>query len=134
MVRIEKIMFWVADDVLHCKQVSTYDNIKIDINIDQKLQESLYAICNGKFLPLLIDLRAVNGQEALTIVKQLALSTTLKQISLSEAIVVNSLFLKLIIGCYKRIYDFTLPVKTFISLNNAKKYCLETNRIFNSEQ
>ena len=128
---IDKVVFWTSDDILYCKLVNTYDNHKFDIDIDKQYQETLHAICNGHFLPLIIDLRALNFLETFEVLKQLAKSKTLKHISLSEAIVVNTLFMKLIISFYKRFFAYYLPFKIVISIKHAKTYCNETNKMFN---
>jgi len=76
-------------------------------------------------MPLLVDLRDTKGTFSIAAAQLLANSFKNLSLIISEAYVVNSLSINLLIRSYKRLYDTSIPYAVFNNMAMAEKYCLD---------
>lgn len=128
----KKAKFWLKDGVLYCVFIpkECEDEFKTDFLED--FLKAVATLSKGSYFPLLIDLRQLKNANAFSVVKTLSKNPELKSAILSKSFVVNTFFLQVALIVFKRIYDPVIPNKIFKSYDNAIKYSLETNYIFNS--
>lgn len=94
--------------------------------------KAIARLSNGGYFPMLIDLRQLNGKYVFSVVKLLSKNRELKLAILSKSFLVNSFLLQIGLIILKGIEDPVIPNKIFRSYENAVKYSLETNYIFNT--
>ena len=132
-IKCRKAKFWLEDGILFCEFIP--EECKNEF-CDDFIEDYLYAVdtlSNGRYFPLLIDLRQLKDNFAFSVVKLLAKNPELKLAILSKSFVVNSFFLQLALIILKGVQDPVIPNKIFRSYVNAVKYSQETNYIFNSQ-
>ncbi len=123
---LKDVEFWIDNsEILHCtfKNV-TNNNYKLSLSIVKRYINIVAKLCDGKPMPFLIDLREAKGTFSILAAKLLASSPKLKQVRLSEAYIVNSMKMKLVINTYKRIYEPVTPFQFFDNLEDGIDYCL----------
>lgn len=124
----EKVKFWIENDILFCKfsQVDCYlseEGAKAYLSIIKK-------ICQGKSMPLLIDIRNFIGNFSPTAAKIFANSPILNHHVMLQAFVADTLNSKLLISSYVRIYAKDSHVKIFNDFESALAYCIEYKNKF----
>ena len=131
-VKCKKAKFWLEDGVLFCVFIPKECDNEFKEDFLEDFLNAVGLLSNGGYYPLLIDLRQLSNANAFTVVKILAKNPELKLAILSKSFVVNSFFMQFMILICKRIHDPVIPNKVFKSYENALKYSLETNYVFNT--
>ncbi|SRR5690554_3790899 len=129
---LKDVEFWIDNsEILHCtfKNV-TNNNFKLNLSIVKLYINIVAKLCDGKPMPFLIDLREAKGTFSILAAKLLATSPKLEQVRLSEAFIVNSMKMKLVINSYKRIYEPVTPFQVFGNLEDGVEYCLTIKKDF----
>lgn len=120
------VSFWVEDNgILFCKISNLDPYQKFDYKIAQESLEIISELSKNISMPIIIDLRDVQG--TFSIAAGHLLSKSLESVPLVsfEVYVVNSLAVNLLIQSYKRIYDTKIPHTIFKDMITAKNYCLQ---------
>ncbi len=126
MIIYEHASFWTdSSGVIFCKFKSLNAHNKLDYKIAELYIEAISKLSNGVPMPLLIDLRDTKGTFSIAAAQLLANSFNNLSLIISEAYVVNSLSINLLIRSYKRLYDTSIPYAVFDDMSTAEKYCLE---------
>ncbi|WAC02317.1 hypothetical protein N7U66_00725 [Lacinutrix neustonica] len=77
-------------------------------------------------MPFFIDVRNSRGTYSSSAANLLAKSPALMKLRISEAFILNSIGIKLLITSYKRLYNPSTPFAVFSDITKAEAYCLET--------
>lgn len=131
-IKCRKAKFWLEDGVLFCVFIPKECDNEFKDDFIEDFLKAIALLSNGSYYPLLIDLRQLSNANAFSVVKILSKSPELKSAILSKSFVVNSYFMQFMILVCKRIHDPVIPNKVFKSYDNAIKYSLETNYVFNA--
>ncbi|SDF02358.1 DUF7793 family protein [Ulvibacter litoralis] len=125
-VQIEDSRFWIEDGILFCHFKNKDANYKLDTAKVEIFIKTVTKLCNGKAMPFLIDARDSRGTFSSEAATLFAKSPKLVNLRISEAFLLNSIGIKLLITSYKRIYDPITPYAVFSNINAAKQYCIES--------
>lgn len=121
----EHDFFWIQDDgILYVKLGSLDVDNKLDDRTAQLYLDAITELSKGTPRPLLIDLRGVKGTFLNTAAHLLSKNFENMSFVISEAYVVNSLSVKLLVQAYKRIYKTKIPYAIFENVSIAKEYSL----------
>ena len=131
-IKCRKAKVWLEDGVLFCVFIPKECDIEFKDDFIEDFLKAIVLLSNGGYYPLLIDLRQLSNASAFSVVKILAKNPDLKSAILSKSFVVSSYFMQFMILVFKGIQDPVIPNKVFRSYENAIKYSLETNYVFNA--
>lgn len=134
MIEIGFSKFWTDNGVLYCQFRNENANYKFELDTVKLFIKVIDKLCNGEPMPFLVDSRDFQGVFTREISNLLATSPILVKLRISEAFVLNSIGIKLVITSYKRIYEPITPFCVFSDMEAAKKYCIETkNKFYGSD-
>jgi hypothetical protein len=122
--------FWTSDDILYIQFCNNQSNSKL---VSEKVElyiEVITKLCQGKAMPFLIDARDSRGTFSSSAASLIARSPALVNLRISEAFILNSIGIKLLIESYKRIYEPKTPYAIFSELAAAKEYCVASKNKF----
>jgi len=132
LVKCKKAEFWLEEGVLFCELIPEKCKNDFEQDFIDDILKAIATLSNGRYFPLIIDLRQLNDKLAFSVVKLLTKNPELKSLILSKSFVVNSFFLQFVLIVLKGVQNPIIPNKIFRSYENAVKYSLETNYIFNT--
>lgn len=133
IIKLERAKFWKENGILFCEILNYDENKNLNEDTVDTYLKAISILCKGKKMPFLIDLRNTKGAFLNAAAKKLANSTELAKLSLTEAYVVNSLQIKLLINSYKRIYEPIRPFEIFKDYNEALNYSInKKNALYGS--
>lgn len=132
IIRCRKAKFWIEDGVLYCKFIAKKCKNKFSDDFIEDYLDAITLLSNGRYYPLLIDLRKLNNNYAFSVIKILAKNPALKLAILSKSFVVKSYLIQFILIVLKVIQDPIIPNKVFRNYKKAVKYSQRTNFIFNT--
>jgi len=130
-MHIDNITFWADRDVIYCRFEEGNYKKNILRSIDDIFYSAITSLSNGKYMPLLIDLRAVNTFNIIKIFKHVVESSLIKSISLSIAYVTNYTLLTISLYIYNLTIIHVIPVGIFNNMNQAIKHCHKHYNVFN---
>lgn len=134
IIELERAKFWIDDDILFCKIQNPDKNRNLNAETANMYMDVVMKLCKGKSMPFVIDLRNSKGVFLIEAAKNLASNKEFRMLSLSEAFVVNSLNIKLLISSYKRIYEPVTPYKIFENYQEALQYAFKTKQLYNGSK
>lgn len=134
IIELERAKFWIDDDILFCKIQNPDKNRNLNAETANMYMDVVMKLCKGKSMPFVIDLRNSKGAFLIEAAKNLASNKEFRMLSLSEAFVVNSLNIKLLISSYKRIYEPVTPYKIFENYQEALQYAFKTKQLYNGSK
>lgn len=129
-INFEQSKFWIEDEILHCQFNNRSTNYKLDTEKVKTIIEAITKLCKGKAMPFIIDVRNTRGTFSTAAAVMLAQSPALVKLRISEAFVLNSIGIKLLIASYKRIYEPITPFAVFNSMDAAIDYCVASKNDF----
>jgi len=130
VIRIGNSKFWTDNGVLYCEFKRGEFNYNLETEEIEVFVKVIDKLCKGKSMPFLIDLRDAQGVLTRESASLLANSPILNKLRISEAYVINSMRVRLVITSYKRIYEPATPFVVFDNIESAKEYCLQAKRDF----
>jgi len=123
-IKFKEADFWTDEsNILYCKPSNALEFQKMELDDVKNYIVAIEKITNGRSMPFLIDLRGIKGTFSILAAKELSKNKKLCQLRLSEAFVVNSISMKLLVLSYKRIFDPKTPFMLFNDMGMAKEYC-----------
>lgn len=126
IIKLGCAKFWTDKGILFC-EINNPDETR---NLNEATVDSylkvIVSLCEGKKMPFLIDLRNTHGAFLNTAAKKLAESSELAKLSLTEAFIVNSLKVELLINSYKRIYEPVIPFEIFRDYDAALNFSINS--------
>ncbi|WP_308993204.1 hypothetical protein QLS71_008235 [Mariniflexile litorale] len=131
-IKCKKAKFWLKEGVLFCRFIRGECKKEFSQEFLDEHIKAITTLSNGRYYPLLIDLRQLNENYAFSVVKIIANNPELKSVILSKSFVVNSCFVQFVLVVLKRIDDPVIPNKVFRNYDTAIEYSLETNHFFNA--
>ncbi|NJB70367.1 hypothetical protein GGR42_000829 [Saonia flava] len=124
-INLNHTTFWTKNNgILFCKITKNIYH-KLDYKMAGLYLRTIATLSHGVPIPLLIDLRDVKGTFSIEAAQLLSKKFNDSPLIISEAYVVNSLAIKLLIRSYKRIYNTSIPYEIFSSMSMAKEYSLK---------
>ncbi|ULC58054.1 hypothetical protein MBM09_08985 [Flaviramulus sp. BrNp1-15] len=131
IIKIGHGKFWIDSNSILCAQFNNDNpNYRLDSNKVKQYIEVITKLCNGTAMPFLIDIRDSKGTFSPSAAHLFANSPTLLKLRISEAFVLNTIGIKLLIASYKRLYNPNTPYSVFSDIESAKAYCIETKNKF----
>ncbi|MEN3323282.1 hypothetical protein VP395_06055 [Mariniflexile soesokkakense] len=132
-IKCRKAKFWLEEGILFCEFIPKECKKEFSEDFIEDYLEAIATLSNGRYFPMLIDVRQLSNAYALSVVKLLSKNSELKLAILSKSFVVNSFFLQFVLIVIKGFQDPVIPNKIFTRYENAINYSLKTNYIFNSQ-
>lgn len=132
IIKCRKAKFWLNDGVLFCEFIPKQCKKEFNEDFLKDYLNAIDTLSNGRYFPLLIDLRKLDNSFVFPVVKVLSKNPELKSAILSKSFVVSSFLTQLEINLFKFIHDPIIPNKVFVSYKKAVNYSLKTNNIFNA--
>ncbi len=130
VIKMGQSKFWTDNGILYCQFRNEKANYTFELDAVKVFIKIIDKLCDGKPMPFLIDSRDSQGTFTRESSNLMANSPTLVKLRISEAYVINSIGIKLIVNSYKRIYEPLTPFKMFDDLESAKQYCLKAKNNF----
>ena len=130
VIKIGNSKFWTDDDILYCQSSNKNSSNKLDSNEVELYVEVITKLCNGKAMPFLIDIRDSRGTFSPSAANLFAKSPSLVLLRISEAFILNSIGIKLLIASYKRLFEPITPFAVFTDIASAREYCIESKTKF----
>jgi capsule polysaccharide modification protein KpsS len=124
-ISFEKAKFWIdSRGILICKHFNSDINWKLNEKEAEKYILAVLTLAGDEVRPIIFDFRDVRGTYTILAARLVAKDPTLKKIIISEAFVVNSMAVRLLINAFKRIYEPMIPYKIFSNIKDAQEYSL----------
>ena len=125
-ISFDKAKFWIdSNGILNCKHFNRDANWKLDEKEAEKYILAVLTLSANKSRPIIFDFRDLRGTYTILAARLVAKDPSVKKIIISEAFVVNSIAVRLLINAFKRIYEPLIPFKIFKNLEDAQKYSLK---------
>ena len=122
-ISFDKAKFWVdSEGMLYCKHYNRDINWKLNEKDVEKYILAVLTLTADNESPIIFDFRDVRGTYTILAARMVAKDPSLKKIIISEAFVVNSLAVRLLINAFKRIYEPSIPFKIFSNIKDAQEY------------
>ena len=118
--------FWKDKGVLFCEIYNPDETKNLNKENVENYLKAISTLCEGKKMPFLIDLRNTRGAFLNTAAKKLSDNSELRKLRLSEAYIVNSLKVELLINSYKRIYEPVTPFEIFKDYEEALNFSINS--------
>ena len=83
---------------------------------------AILTLAAGKPRSIIVDFRDVRGTYTILAARLFAKDPSVNKIIISEAFIVNSIAIRLLINAYKRIYEPFIPFKIFSNIQDAQEY------------
>ncbi len=115
-----------SNEILVCKISNLNAYNKLDYKVAQRYLEAIVKLSKGKPLPIIVDLRDTKGTFSIAAARLLSKSFNSGAFIVSEAYVVNSLSINLLVHSYKRLFYSKIPFAIFKNVPKAEEYCLST--------
>lgn len=131
-ISFEKAKFWIdSEGILNCKLFNRDANWKLDDKEAEKYILAVLTLSANKARPIIFDFRDLRGTYTILAARLVAKDPSLRRMIISEAFVVNSLAVRLLINAFKRIYEPAIPFKIFSNVKDAQKYSLKKLDLWN---
>ena len=122
-ISFEKSKFWIdSRDILNCKHVNRDEHWKLDSKEVEKYILAILTLANNKPRSIIVDFRDVRGTYTILAARLFAKDPSVNKMIISEAFIVNSIAISLLINAYKRIYEPLIPFKIFNNIKDAQEY------------
>lgn len=122
-ISFEKSKFWIdSKGILNCKHFNRDKNWKLDEQEAEKYILAILTLAADKPRSIIVDFRDVLGTYTILAARLFAKDPSVNKIIISEAFIVNSLAIRLLINAYKRIYEPLIPFKIFNNIKEAQEY------------
>lgn len=130
LIEIGYAKFWTDNNILYCQFNNDSPKLKLKPERVALYIDAITKLCKGKAMPFLIDLRNSRGTYCSSAANLFAKSPALIKLRMSEAFILNSIGIKLLITSYKRLYDPLTPFSVFANMAEAEAYCREIKNNF----
>ncbi|MEP3838138.1 MAG: hypothetical protein ABJM36_10840 [Algibacter sp.] len=132
-IKCNKTIIWLEENILFCKFIGDEcNNTKFSKDCLEEYIRVITEISDGSYFPLVIDLKQLKNNYALSVIKTMANHLEFRSAILSKSFVVNSFYVQFAFIASKVIQDPVAPNKVFLSYNKAVAFSLETNQSFNA--
>ena len=122
-ISFKKSKFWIDSfGILNCKHVNRDMNWKLDSAEAEKYILAILTLAADKPRSIILDFRDVRGTYTILAARLFAKDPSVNKIIISEAFIVNSIAIRLLINAYKRIYEPFIPFKIFSNIQDAQEY------------
>lgn len=127
MIIYEHATFILQDNgILFCKISNLNVYSKLNYKVAQRYLEAIVKLSKGEPLPIIVDLRDAKGTFSIEAARLLSKSFNSGAFIVSEAYVVNSLPINLLVHSYKRLFYSKIPFAIFKNVSKAEEYSLTT--------
>lgn len=131
-ISFDKAKFWIdSSGILNCKHYNRDINWKLDDKEAEKYILAVLTLAADEIRPIIFDFRDLRGTYTILAARLVAKDPSVKNIIISEAFVVNSMAVRLLINAFKRIYEPSIPFKIFSNLKDAQEYSLNQLEVYN---
>ena len=134
-ISFKKSKFWIDSyGILNCKHFNRDVNWKLSSKEIEKYILAILTLAGDKAKSVIIDFRDVRGTYTILAARLFARDPSVNSIVISEAFIVNSLAIKLLINAYKRIYEPLIPFKIFNNIEDAHEYSIRQMELASNEK
>jgi hypothetical protein len=124
-ISFEKAKFWIdSRGILNCKHFNRDINWQLNKKEAEKYILAVLTLAANEIRPIIFDFRDMRGTYTILAARLVAKDPSVSKIIISEAFVVNSIAVRLLINAYKRIYEPMIPYKIFSNIKDAQEYSL----------
>lgn len=124
-ISFEKAKFWIGSEgILNCKYFNSDVNWKLRTSAVKKYILALLTLAADRPRPIIVDFRNVSGIYTIMAARLFVRDSSVNRIIISEAFIVNSLTVRLLVCVYKKIYDPFIPFKIFYNIKDAQEYSI----------
>ncbi|WP_188463343.1 DUF7793 family protein [Bizionia arctica] len=124
--------FWIDKKIIYCKVDSDFNTEKVDENVEVLFVQTITVLSQGKFLPFLIDVRELDFNQSIKLLKLLSNCARIKSLILSKTFLVDSYKFKVLLSIYSFICNPIVPDFVFKNVKRAVEHCDDDNMIFNA--
>ena len=130
-ISFEKAKFWVdSHGILNCKHFNRDINWKLNEKEAGKYILAVLTLAGNEIRPIIFDFRDFRGTYTILAARLVAKDPSVNQLIISEAFIVNSIAVRLLISAYKRIYEPLIPFKIFNNIKDAQAYSIKQSELF----
>ncbi len=125
-ISFEKAKLWVdSQGILNCKHFNSNFYWKLRSKEINKYLLAILTLAGNKPRSIIIDFRNVRGIYSILAARLFVRDSSVNRIIISEAFVVNSMAIGLLIAVYEKIYEPNIPFKVFNNIKSAQKYSIK---------
>lgn len=130
-ISFDKAKFWLdPKGILNCKHLNRDINWKLDEKEAEKYILAVLTLAADTKRPIIFDFRDVRGTYTILAARLVAKDPSVHKTIVSEAFIVNSMAVRLLINAFKRIYEPSIPFKIFNNIVEAQDYSLRQLELF----
>ena len=130
-ISVGDIKFWEHENIIYCEIYSGFDENNTNGEIEEIFLSAISILSNGKYKPILINLRKTNFALSFKMFKFLSKNFHIKTKVLSKTFLVNSYGLKALLFIYNFATFPIVPNTIFTDYNSAIIDCNENYMLFN---
>lgn len=131
-LQMENVIFLIDQDIIYCKFKKCSNRKGVARDIDEVFHTAITSLTDGRYLPLLMDMRETNLLSSIRLFKHLAKSSKVKSTLLSKTFIANSIFSTIILNIYNLTFIHSIPVAICNRYNAALKCCKKHYKEFNA--
>ena len=125
-ISFKKSKFWIDSfGILNCKHFNRDMNWRLDKDEVEKYILAILTLAADKPRSLIVDFRDVRGTYTILAARLFAKDPSVNKLIISEAFIVNSISIRLLVNAYKRIYEPLIPFKIFSNIKDAQQYSIK---------
>ena len=129
IIKFNEFTFWKGkSEIVFCKPLKLKTHFNLDVIKAKLYADAIRQLCEGKPMPLLIDLRDFKMTFSIDAAKDLAQNIKLHQLRIFVAFIANNISMRILILSYTRLFEPHVPFKIFNDIESAIKYCEQTKR------
>ena len=125
-ISFKKSKFWIDSfGILNCKHFNRDMNWRLGKDEVEKYILAILTLASNEPRAAIVDLRDVRGTYTILAARLFAKDPSVNKLIISEAFIVNSIAIRLLVNAYKRIYEPLIPFKIFSNIKDARKYSIK---------
>lgn len=129
---VNDIKFWVDQNIIHCSIPNGFEEHSLEEDIEALFFNAISTLSKDRYMPILIDIQAVNFLLSVKLFKFLSNNALLNTAVLSKTFLVNSFVLKVFLSLYNFSNDPIVPNAIFNNDSAAITYCDHKIMVFNA--
>lgn len=130
-IEFDGIRFWVDQNIIYCELNEDFDFQSLKGGVSEIFDNAITSLSNGKYLPILINLKLVRNTDAIKLFKFFSQNSSINTSVLSKAFVVRTFGLQSLLTFCGVALSNIVPNKIYNDIDMAISYCNERYMVFN---